>query len=186
MPRHVGADRQCGQVVEPPALDADVEVRLGEQRPQRGDDLPGPRQLTLHARKVLGDRRITGRCVSGRSDDADRLDGHVEGAEPADQLGVTGLGSVVAAVARSTIDRRRHEQPDVVIVTKCLDAEMGQLGELADRQRRATRCSRDSSFARFARSHRSHRHLEPLTSEHVGPARCSARCRRRCLPGRGR
>ena len=47
---------------------------------------------------MLGDGRVPGRTVDGSDDVADRVDGHVQGAQPADQLGVAGLGGVVPSV----------------------------------------------------------------------------------------
>ena len=68
---------QGGDVRQRSPLDADVEVRVGEQGAQRRDDFLGARQFTLHAGEMLGNGRVPGGTVDGSDHGADRVDGHV-------------------------------------------------------------------------------------------------------------
>ena len=65
---------------------------------------------------------------------ADLLERHLEVAQGRDRPCRLELIARVAAVRRRLVDRRRHQQPDAVVVAQRPDGQAAQAGELADAQ----------------------------------------------------
>ena len=104
--------------------------------PQRRDRRPRLLQLTLHASQVGGDRRVAGGDVGRVHDRADRVERHPELTQPADRLRDRHLWHRVAPVPAVRIDRRRRQQPDLVVVPQRLHAHERHPREVADAQGR--------------------------------------------------
>ena len=67
-------------------------------------------------------------------DGMDLFERHVEGAEPADDLGGRDLPGRVVAVAGVRVHRGRLEQPHLVVVAQRFDAEVSGAREVTDGQ----------------------------------------------------
>src|ERR1700712_1499585 len=115
----------------------DLEARrIGDEQATGGPDgLGGRRQSLLEVGEVVGDERGTLADVGAEQAD-DVADGHVQVAEPTDDLRGRDLVGRVVAVARVPVDPLGWQQAGLVIVAQGLDAQGRHGGEPADAQQR--------------------------------------------------
>jgi hypothetical protein len=81
---------------------------------------------------VGGDHAVARGQVRRVEDGLDVLEGHVEVAEPADDLRDGDLLSSIAAIAGVSIHVGWLQHTDTVVVAQRFDAEMRRAGEVAD------------------------------------------------------
>jgi len=109
-------------------------VRRLQQVAQRLDRGPGLGQPGLQPVQVRGDKGVAGRRVRCGQHCLDVGDRHLQVAQPPDDLRGRDLPGRVIPVARARVDRGRLEQPHLVVVAQCLDAEVSRAGEVAHRE----------------------------------------------------
>ncbi len=89
-----------------------------------------------------GDERVTGVGVRGGEHGVDFVHGHVQVAEPPDDLSGGDLVGGVAAIPGTGVDVGWFEQADAVVVAQGFHAQVGRPGEVTDRRR----CLHDPRF----------------------------------------
>jgi hypothetical protein len=96
----------------------------------------GLRELGFQPHEVRVDQLVALTNVGGAHNGADLIERHFQRPEAANDLCCGDLVGAVAAVAGSAININGREQPDLVVVTQHLHAQLRRTGEVPDRQQR--------------------------------------------------